>query len=59
LNEVDEVAAGVFKQDGDDRAHARWFTAKADTELLETAVLGGDVARQEGGSGNAGSEQAF
>jgi hypothetical protein len=43
LNEVDEVATGVFKEDGDDGTHARWFTAKADTQLLETAVLGGDV----------------
>lgn len=43
LNEVDEVAAGVFEEDGDDGTHARWFAAEAYAELLEAAVFGGDV----------------
>jgi hypothetical protein len=36
LNEVDEVSAGVLKQDGGDWSHALWFTAETDTKLLQT-----------------------
>ena len=47
LNQVDEVAADVLKQDGGGGPHVLWFTAEADTTLLETPVLRGDVIRYE------------
>ena len=34
LNQVDEVAAGVLKQDGEDWPHALWFTTEADAKRL-------------------------
>ena len=57
LNQVDEVAAGVFKQDGGDWPHAPWLTAEADATLLETAVLRGDVIRYESSGWNTGGKQ--
>jgi hypothetical protein len=35
LNQVDEVATGVLKQDGGQRPHVRWLTTEADTKLFE------------------------
>src|SRR6266436_1411213 len=57
LNQVDEVAAGVLKQDGGEWPHALWFTAEVDTTLLETPVLRGDVIRYESSGWNTGGKQ--
>ncbi len=59
LNEVDEVSAGVLKQDGGDWSHALWFTAETDTKLLQTLVLRVDIARYERGSWDARGEQCL
>src|SRR5712664_744937 len=57
LNQVDEVATGVFKQGGGDWPHALWLAAEADATLLETAVLRGDVIRYESSGWNTGGKQ--
>ena len=59
LNEVNEVAAGVFEKDGSGGAHAFWFATEDDTERFQAAVLGGDVAGDEGRGGDAGGEESF
>lgn len=59
LDEVDEVAAGVFENDGSDGAHALWFATKDDTERFQAAELGGDVAGHEGCGGNACGEESL
>ena len=42
LGQVDEVAASVFEENGDDRGYF-WFAAESDPESIEAVVLGMDV----------------
>lgn len=59
LDEVDEVAAGVFEKDGSDGAHGFWFATKNDTERFQAGVFRGDVAGEEGRGGNSCGEESF
>jgi hypothetical protein len=48
LDEIDEVSAGVFEDNGRDWSHVRRLTAKFDATGLEAMDLGGYVFRNEG-----------
>jgi hypothetical protein len=59
LCQVDEVAASVFEENGDDGANVFWFAAEPDAEGFEAVVFGVDVIDGERGDWNAGGEEGF
>jgi len=59
LGEVDEVAASVFEENGDNWAYVFWFAAEGDAEGFEAVVLGMDVVSDEASGRNAGGEAGF
>lgn len=59
LDQVDQVSASVFEENGDNGTYVFWFAAKDDPESFEAAVLGMDVGGDEGSGRNARGEKCF
>jgi hypothetical protein len=59
LYEVDQVAAGIFKQDGGDRTHSLWLAAEVDPKSFESLELCANVFRHEHSGWNSCGKQRF
>src|SRR5436190_15763885 len=59
LYEVDQVAAGVFKQDGGNRTHSLWLAAEVDPKSFESLELCANVFRHEHSGRNSCGKQRF